>query len=201
MSNILIINAAKEMAHSAGRLNDSLTLLAQQTLLEQGHEVALTQLEAGYDLDEEVAKILAADLIIYQMPAWWMGPPWTLKKYFDEVFTHGHGKLYANDGRSRTNPGRHYGSGGLLQGKQYMLSVTWNAPVEAFSVPGQFFEGRGVDAVYFPVHKANQFLGMTPLPTFMCNDVIKAPNIDADFCRYRAHLQTYVLAQPETLVL
>jgi modulator of drug activity B len=201
MSNILIINAAKAMAHSAGRLNDSLTQLAQQTLLSAGHTVELTVLEAAYDLDAEVAKILAADVIIYQMPAWWMGPPWTLKKYFDEVFTHGHGQLYTSDGRTRSDPTRLYGSGGLLQGKQYMLSVTWNAPSEAFTVPGQFFEGRGVDSVYFPVHKANQFLGMTPLPTFMCNDVIKAPQLERDFKRYCEHLQTYVLAPHETLVM
>jgi modulator of drug activity B len=75
-----------------------------------------------------------------------------------------------------------------LAGKCYLLSVTWNAPTEAFSDPVQFFEGRGVDAVYFPLHKANQFLGLQPLPTFMCNDVIKAPQIENDFARYRDHL-------------
>ncbi|QLG89112.1 NAD(P)H-dependent oxidoreductase [Chitinibacter bivalviorum] len=192
MSNILIINAAKKMAHSAGALNDSLAQLAQQTLQEQGHEVAMTHLESAYDLDAEVAKILAADLIIYQMPAWWMGPPWTLKKYFDDVFTHGHGKLYGSDGRTRSDPSKKYGSGGLLQNKHYMLSVTWNAPLAAFEEPGQFFEGKGVDAVYFPVHKANQFLGLKPLPTFMCNDVIKDPHIETDFIRYRAHLLEHV---------
>ncbi len=35
------------------------------------------------------------------MPGWWMGAPWIVKKYLDEVLTYGHGKLYANDGRSR----------------------------------------------------------------------------------------------------
>lgn len=69
-----------------------------------------------------------------------------------------------------------------------MLSVTWNAPLEAFTDPNQFFEGVGVDGVYLHFHKANQFLGMKPLPTFMCNDVIKQPDIEGDISRYRQHL-------------
>ena len=61
----------------------------------------------------------------------------------------------------------------LVQGKKYMLSLTWNAPMEAFTEKDQFFHGVGVDGVYLPFHKANQFLGMEPLPTFIANDVIK----------------------------
>ena len=38
-------------------------------------------------------------------------------------------------------------------------------------------EAKGVDAVYFPFHKANEFLGMTGLPTFLCVDVMKRPAI------------------------
>lgn len=39
-----------------------------------------------------------------------------------------------------------------------MLSLTWNAPMEAFTEKDQFFHGVGVDGVYLPFHKANQFL-------------------------------------------
>lgn len=45
-----------------------------------------------------------------------------------------------------------------------------------------------MDAVYFPFHKANEFLGMTGLPTFICNDVMKEPNIEHDVARYEQHL-------------
>jgi modulator of drug activity B len=45
-----------------------------------------------------------------------------------------------------------------------------------------------VDAVYLPFHKANQFLGMSALPSFLCVDVMKRPNIEADVKRYEAHL-------------
>ncbi|MFQ3203243.1 MAG: modulator of drug activity B [Pseudoalteromonas tetraodonis] len=117
-----------------------------------------------------------------------MGPPWTVKKYMDEVFTKGHGKLYESDGRSRSDISKQYGSGGLLHGKKYMLSVTWNAPIDAFIDSEQFFEGTGVDGVYLPVHKANQFLGMKPLETFICSDVMKNPQVKVDMERYKLHL-------------
>ncbi|SPZ23372.1 Modulator of drug activity B [Providencia rettgeri] len=39
------------------------------------------------------------------------------KKYMDDVYTLGHGHLYANDGRTRQNPSKQYGTGGLLNGK------------------------------------------------------------------------------------
>ncbi|TBL27362.1 NADPH quinone reductase MdaB, partial [Klebsiella oxytoca] len=68
----------------------------------------------------EIEKFIWADTIIYQMPGWCMMMPWKVKKYMDEVYTYGHGKLYENDGRTRHDPRKHYGSGGLLQGKQYM---------------------------------------------------------------------------------
>ena len=122
------------------------------------------------------------------MPGWWMGAPWTVKKYIDDVFTEGHGSLYANDGRSRSDASKKYGSGGLIHDKNYMLSLTWNAPMDAFNDAEQFFHGVGVDGVYLPFHKANQFLGMQTLPTFIVNDVIKAPEVEAYMAQYRDHL-------------
>ncbi|AJI96113.1 flavodoxin-like fold family protein [Yersinia ruckeri] len=193
MSNILIINAMKEFAHSKGELNHTLTTEAVECLQELGHQVKITVVDQGYDIETEIENFLWADTLIYQMPAWWMGPPWTLKKYIDDVFTEGHGRLYQSDGRTRSDDNKKYGSGGLLQGKTYMLSVTWNAPMEAFTDPEQFFHGVGIDGVYLPVHKANQFLGMEPLPTFMCNDVIKQPDIAGDIARYRQHLTVQFL--------
>lgn len=188
MSNILIIDAGKKFHHSQGELNHTLTAVAADKLAELGHETTITLVDNGYDINEEIDKYLATDCVIYQMPGWWMGEPWILKKYIDEVFTAGHGKLYASDGRSRADTSKKYGSGGLLHGKKYMLSLTWNAPAEAFNQPQQFFAGVGVDGVYLHFHKANQFLAMTALPTFICNDVIKQPDIARDITRYQTHL-------------
>lgn len=188
MSNILIINAKKQFGHSNGELNQTLSDVAESFLRDAKHDVQVTVVDDGYDIEAEVQKYLWADAVIYQMPGWWMGEPWILKKYLDEVFTAGHGSLYASDGRTRSDASKKYGSGGLIQGKKYMLSLTWNAPLEAFTDPDQFFEGVGVDGVYLHFHKANQFLGMEALPTFICNDVIKQPNIASDIARLRAHL-------------
>jgi len=188
MKNILLINGAKTFAHSNGQLNDTLTELAQEVLLDLGHQVQVTRADSEYDAKSEVEKFLWADTVIYQMPGWWMGAPWTVKKYIDDVFTEGHGSLYANDGRSRADASKKYGSGGLIHDKNYMLSLTWNAPMDAFNDAEQFFHGVGVDGVYLPFHKANQFLGMKTLPTFIVNDVIKAPEVEAYMAQYRDHL-------------
>lgn len=188
MKKILLLNGGKAFAHSHGQYNTTLHDAAVAFLDCAGFDIKTTFIDGGYDVEEEVQKFLWADVVIYQMPGWWMGAPWTVKKYLDEVFTAGHGSLYANDGRTRSDASQKYGSGGLIQGKQYMLSLTWNAPVQAFEDPTDFFEGKGVDAVYFPFHKANEFLGMTGLPTFICNDVMKVPSIEQDVARYEQHL-------------
>lgn len=188
MKKILLLNGGKAFAHSHGQYNTTLHDAAVAFLDRAGFDIKTTFIDGGYDVEEEVQKFLWADVVIYQMPGWWMGAPWTVKKYLDEVFTAGHGSLYANDGRTRSDASQKYGSGGLIQGKQYMLSLTWNAPVQAFEDPTDFFEGKGVDAVYFPFHKANEFLGMTGLPTFICNDVMKVPSIEQDVARYEQHL-------------
>ena len=187
MSNILIINGGKKFAHSNGQLNNTLTETATQLLGEFGHHVQISLAEQ-YDTGTEVERFLWADTVIWQMPGWWMGAPWTVKKYMDDVFTLGHGKLYASDGRTRADHSKKYGSGGLIQGKSYMLSLTWNAPLEAFTDNAQFFHGAGVDGVYLPFHKANQFLGMTGLPTFIANDVMKQPDVPHFIAEYRKHL-------------
>ena len=126
MSHILIINGAKAFAHSNGQLNDTLTDFAQRHLIQLGHDVKVTRTDSDYDIQVEIDKYVWADVVIYQMPGWWMGAPWTMKKYIDDVFTIGHGVLYASDGRSRSDVTKKYGSGGLIQGKKYMLSLTWN---------------------------------------------------------------------------
>lgn len=189
MKNILILNGKKDFGHSRGSLNQHLSDVAEIYIRELGHIVDTTLIDNGYDIDEEISKWLKADIIIYQMAGWWMGTPWIVKKYIDEVLTQGHGKLYSSDGRTRSDNTKKYGSGGLLHDKKYMLSLTWNAPLEAFTDPKQFFNGIGVDGVYFAFHKAQEFIGMSALPTFLCNDVMKEPDVENDVLRYKIHLK------------
>lgn len=190
MSKIFLINGMKAFGHSKGQLNTTLHDVAKETLAAMGHELRETTIDNGYEIEQEIQNYLWADVVIYQMPGWWMGEPWIVKKYIDEVFTEGHGRLYASDGRTRSDASKKYGSGGLIQGKQHMLSLTWNAPQEAFDDPEQFFHGQGVDGLYMHFHKANEFLGMTRLPTFLCTDVIKNPNVEYNIACYRDHLAT-----------
>ena len=186
--NILLIDGGKAFAHSAGRLNHTLHQVARDTLSALGHHVRETVIDDGYDIHQEVEKFQWMDAVIWQMPGWWMHEPWTVKKYMDEVFTAGAGTLYANDGRHRVSPTEGYGTGGLLQGWRHMLSLTWNAPREAFTREGDFFEGLGVDALYMHFHKAHEFMGTTQLPTFICYDVIKNPQVEQYLADYTAHL-------------
>lgn len=138
----------EKFGHSNGQLNDTLTEVADGILRDLGHDVKVVRADSDYDVKTEVQNFVWADAVIWQMPGWWMGAPWTVKKYIDDVFTEGHGTLYASDGRTRSDASKKYGSGGLIQGKKYMLSLTWNAPMEAFTEKDQFFHGVGVDGVY-----------------------------------------------------
>ena len=122
--NILLLNGGKSFGHSHGRLNATLHDVAKETLSGLGHVIQETVIDAGYDIEAEIEKYLWADAIVYQMPGWWMGEPWIVKKYIDEVFTIGHGRLYASDGRSRRDAAKKYGSRGPLQGRKHMLSLT-----------------------------------------------------------------------------
>lgn len=65
-----------------------------------------------------------------------------------------------------------------------MLEATWNAPKEAFEDPSQFFEGVGVDGAYLRIHN----LGISPLNTFICCDVIENLEVQTDLLRYEKHL-------------
>ncbi|MFK7952370.1 MAG: NAD(P)H-dependent oxidoreductase, partial [Ekhidna sp.] len=77
-----------------------------------------------------------------------------------------------------------------MQDTQYMLSLTFNAPKEAFDDENEFlFEGKSVDDLYFAQHMNFKFFGMKPLPTFACFDVMKNPNIEDDFRRLNNHLK------------
>jgi modulator of drug activity B len=108
--------------------------------------VRYTDVNEDYDPAEEVEKYVWADVVIYHTPIWWFQVPHGLKKYIDVVFTEGHAKgIYHSDGRSSANPAINYGTGGMLHGRQYMVTSSWNAPKEAFTLPNEFFNETSVD--------------------------------------------------------
>ena len=190
MQNVFIINAHEQWPFSEGRLNRSMAERATVNLKNKGYEIQMTPMQDDYNVEKEIERHMWADALILQTHCNWMGVPWTFKKYMDEVYTAGmDGRLCAGDGRSREDKSKQYGSGGTLTGKKYMLSITYNAPLEAFDDPDQeFFGGRGVDDLFWPMHLNFKFFGMTPLKTFACHDVLKNPDVENDFARYETHL-------------
>jgi modulator of drug activity B len=188
--NVLLINGHQRYEGFAeGKLNRTIVDAAEKQLTEAGHEVKTTIVESGYDIAEELGKYSWADAMFIQTPVYWMSVPYLFKKYIDEVYTAGIGEvLYKDDGRTRSDLSKKYGSGGLMNGKKYMLSTTWNAPLEAFEDPNQFFDGKGIDGVFMWLHKNFQFFGMEALPTFSCYDVLKNADVEGDLERLQKHL-------------
>ena len=190
MSNVLIINGYQPYDFAPGGLNTALAERTNAFFEAQGDQVRVTTVANGYDVETEIASHLWADTIIMQFPIHWMATPWKLKKYQDEVYTVGmDGRLATGDGRTSDAPTQNYGLGGALQGKSYMLSVTFNAPKEAFDDPSQaFFAGASVDTLLYLTHKVANFMGLQKQPTFVAYDVMKNPQIEADFARLNRHL-------------
>ena len=104
------------------------------------------------------------------------------KAYFDDVYRHGN--FY---GRSES-----YGRGGMMKGKKYMYSLTWNSPEYSFEKFGEFYDGRGVDGVIVAMHKLQEFVGMENLKTFSCFDVVKHPDIPKYLSELENHLNEYI---------
>ena len=199
MSKIYIINGHQPYPFAKGELNRTLVSRAVMHLENGGHEVRVTVVADGYDVEQEIANHQWADTVIMQFPVNWMGAPWSFKKYMDEVYTAGmDGRLCAGDGRTAEAPKANYGLGGTLKDTTYMLSVTLNAPAEAFDNPSEtFFAGGSLDDLLRPMHLNAKFFGMTDLPTFAAYDVMKNADIEADLNRFDAHLRNvFPIHQP-----
>lgn len=192
--NVLIINAHQVYKGiSEGRMNKTLATIIAEEMADKGFIVQTTDIEKGYNIQDEVNKHLNADIIITQSPVFWFGTPWIYKKYVDEVFTEGliQQSFLANDGRSKDNPSKQYGSGGKLLDKKYMISLTMNSPEEAFNDPNQrLHRGHSVDDLFSNNTANYRFCGADILPSFACYDVINNPQINSDIVRLKKHLTT-----------
>lgn len=91
------------------------------------------------DVEAEIAKIEAADLMIWQFPLWWFGMPAILKGWVDRVFamgrTYGNGHIYET---------------GKFKGKRALLSLTTGGPEVAYLDDG--FNGD-LSAMLKPIHR------------------------------------------------
>ncbi|MCG9736060.1 NAD(P)H-dependent oxidoreductase [Pseudoalteromonas shioyasakiensis] len=189
MKNVLIINAHHYYPFSEGKLNAALIEKADAFFQAKGYQTRVVNTQDEFDVETELENHQWADIVFLQSPINWMGMTWSFKKYMDEVYTAGMGgALCHGDGRHQDNPKANYGKGGTLNNTQYMMSLTLNAPAESFADAADFFEGKSVDDLVFPMHMNFKFFGMQGLPTFACFDVMKNADIDSDFARFEKHL-------------
>lgn len=105
------------------------------------------------EIARELARLQAADLLVFHFPLWWFGLPAILKGWIDRVFVSG-----ATYGRSAMF------EHGRFRGKRAIVCVTTGAPMEAFgpdSLNGDMLE------LLAPLHRGVlAFTGMTVLPPF-----------------------------------
>ncbi|WP_341502917.1 NAD(P)H-dependent oxidoreductase [Gallaecimonas sp. GXIMD4217] len=192
MKNVLIINAHQYYPFSEGKLNAALVDKAITHLEAKGYQTRVVTMEQAFDVEKELENHRWADVVLLQTPINWMGVPWSFKKYMDEIYTAGMGGVLCNgDGRHQDNPKANYGRGGTLTGTKYMMSLTFNAPAESFDDASEFFDGKSVDDLLFPMHMNFKFFGMKAMPTFACFDVMKNADIDNDFARFEKHLNSH----------
>lgn len=175
-----------------GTLNNSFFKVAKDFFKSKSYEVLETIVEDGYQAAEEEKKHLEADIVILQMPVNWFGAPWIYKKYVDEVFNYA---LYTKsfllgDGRTPEKPTAQYGTGGLMQGKKFMICATWNAPAEAFDDPNQvLFEGKGLTDIFLPITSNYRFCGYDILDSYNCFNIYRRSDIANDLENYPKHLE------------
>lgn len=102
------------------------------------------------EVEAELRKLEACDLLILQFPMWWFGLPAILKGWVDRVMamgrTYGYGAIYQT---------------GKFRGKRAMLSLTTGGPEEAYRKGG--FNGD-IEGILRPVQRGVlEFLGFDVL--------------------------------------
>ena len=137
------------------------------------------------EVQAELDKLLAADLLILQYPMWWFSMPAIMKGWIDRVFACGvayeHGRTWGN---------------GVFKGRRAMLCMTVSAPRDAFLPDGK--QGD-MERVLWPVHAGVLALcGYSVMPPFIahgipfCGEEVMAAELD----RYRRHLAEIESLEP-----
>jgi NAD(P)H dehydrogenase (quinone) len=109
------------------------------------------------DVAEEVAKIRAADRIIFHFPMWWFAPPAILKGWFDRALVHG--ALHRVDARF---------DAGLCRGKSALFCVTTGAKASEAAYNGKEGDAR---LLLWPAAYTLRYLGFTVLEPLFAHGV------------------------------
>ena len=120
MKNVLIISGHTDSNESVAN-KTILEHVAQ--LMPQAEIVRLDILYPDFKIDVEVeqARLIKADVIVFQFPMFWYSMPSLLHRYVEQTFAHGfsHGR-----------------TGDKLKGKKLLLSFTSGAPEDMYRYDG-----------------------------------------------------------------
>ena len=140
MSNVLIVSGHPRTG------DDSVankTILEELASLLPGATIDhLDELYPDYvfDVEEEQAKLRAADVIVLQYPLWWYGWPALLHKWMEDVFVRGFS---------------HGAADTALRGKKLVVSVTTGAPEAYYSA-----DSVDMNALLMPARATCALTGM-----------------------------------------
>jgi NAD(P)H dehydrogenase (quinone) len=137
------------------------------------------------DVQKEIDKLMAADVLLLQFPMWWFSMPAILKGWVDRVFAFG--KAY--------DFGRTWDAG-VFAGRRAMLSFTLSAPEAAFYADGR---NGDMERVLWPIHGGLLALcGYSVLPPFIAHGIpfIGEEAMQAELERYREYLRNLDEHQP-----
>ncbi len=182
MSTVLLVNGAEPREPMARGSLNALLVESARLELSPSHSILTTVIADGYDISDEQRKFKEADVVIFQVPVFWFSLPPSFKKYIDDVYAYG--VFFGGS--------EHYGRGGLLHDKAYMLSTTWNAASSDFGSAATIIGDRTPDEVFAPFHLTQQYVGLSPLTSFAEYDVVQRPDAVGATRRLREHLRRHV---------
>ena len=140
MSKVLVISGHPD-------LNDSVSNKIILAELEKEENVTVEYLDAMYpefaiDVPAEQAKLVEADVVVFQFPLFWYSAPSMLHRWMEQTFQHGFS---------------HGSKGKALVGKKVVVSVTAGAPEEIYTVEQS---GHVIDDYLFFIQGACALTGM-----------------------------------------
>lgn len=162
----------------SGRRN--FTIAADPAYFKQQVEEAHATAHAGFapDLEAEMLKLEACDLLIFSFPLWWFGMPAILKGWVDRVFAYD--RMYRR--------GRWYQTG-FGQGKRAMVLMTTGSGSATYGGHGY---NPPLDAILTPIHHGIfGFNGMSPLAPFVAWSAAHRTDSDrhATLARWQTRLE------------
>jgi NAD(P)H dehydrogenase (quinone) len=149
-------NPAAGPGDFAGRLNPD--------KFDLGHEQMHASKHSSFapEVQREIDRLMAADLLILQFPMWWWSMPAILKGWLDRVFAFG---VTYDFGRTWNC--------GVMHGRRAMLAFTTSGPAASFSPDGR---NGDMERILWPVHGGVLALcGYDVLAPFIAHSVAFIP--------------------------